>query len=36
VAQTLLAPATRITTVVGDAARIEVPLSALTEVVRAT
>ena len=36
VAQTLLAPATRITTVVGDAARIEAPLSALTEVVRAT
>ena len=33
-AQTLLAPATRITTVVGDAARIETPLSALTEVVR--
>jgi predicted Zn-dependent peptidase len=34
-AQTLLAPATRITIVVGDAARIENPLSALTEVVRA-
>jgi zinc protease len=35
VAQTLLSPATRVTAVVGDAARIAAPLSTLTDVVRA-
>jgi zinc protease len=36
VAQTLLSPATRVTAVVGDAARIAAPLSTLTDVVRAS